>query len=110
MIPVPVEIAVHTVQGRCWDFRPRVPNLILQPKYCSHSVAMVNLTNLQTTLMVPAQFEQVYLKDSKCILFEILANRTWKGHTSSSWLSQPDLAIWLAWPAGASMALPCPIC
>ena len=53
MIPVPVEIAVHTVQGRCWDFRPRVPNLILQPKYCSHSVAMVNLTNLQTTLTVP---------------------------------------------------------
>ena len=21
MVPVPVEIAVHTVQGRCWDFQ-----------------------------------------------------------------------------------------
>ena len=70
---------------------------------------MVNLTNLQKTLMGPAQGEWVCLKDSKYILFEILANRTWKGRTSSCKTSQTDLAIWLAWPAGASTALSCPI-
>ena len=78
--------------------------------FTMHSAAMVNLTNLQKTLMVPAQGERVCLKDSKYILFENLANRTRKGLTSSYRPSQPDLAIWLAWPAGASTALPCPIC
>ena len=75
-----------------------------------HSAAMVNLTKLQKTLMVPVQGERVYLKDSKCILFEILANRTWKGYTSSCQPSQPNCKIWLAQPAGTSTALPCPIC
>ena len=68
---------------------------------------MVNLTNLQKTLMVLAQGEQVCLKDSKYILFEILANRTWKGRTSSCRPSQPDLAIRMARPVGASKALTC---
>ena len=42
----------------------------------NHSAAMVNLTNLQKTLMGPEQGKQVCLKDSEYILFEILANRT----------------------------------
>ena len=58
---------------------------------------MVNLTNLQKILMVPAQGEQVCFKDSKCILFEILANRTWKGRTSSCWFGN------LAGSAGRSL-------
>ena len=54
------------------------------------------------TLMRPAQSEQVCLKDSKYIFFEILANRTWKGRKSPAsrasqiWrfglLSQQELA------------------
>ena len=55
----------------------------LQQSYTFHSAAIVNLTKLQKTLMGPAQGEQVCLKDSKYILFEILANRTWKGCTNS---------------------------
>ena len=74
-----------------------------------HSAAMVNLTNLQKTLMVSAQVQQVCLKDSKYILFEILANRTWKGCASSCRPSQPNRQIGVAWPAGAYMARPCPI-
>ena len=65
---------------------------------------------LKETLMGPAQIERVCLKDSKYILFEILAHRIWKGRTSSCQPSKPDLAIWLAWPAGASTALSCPMC
>ena len=65
---------------------------------------------LKETLTGPAQGEWLCLKDSKYILFEILAFRTWKGRTSSCRPSKPDLAIWLAQPAGASTALPCPMC
>ena len=43
---------------------------------------MRNQIKLKETLMGPAQGEYVCLKDSKYILFEILANRTWKGHAS----------------------------
>ena len=60
---------------------------------------------LKETLMGPAQGEQLCLKDSKYILFEILANKTWKGCISSCWPSKPDLAFWLAQPAGAGTAL-----
>ena len=55
--------------------------------------------------MGPIQGERVCFKDSKYILFEILANRTWKGGTSSCQPSQQDLAIWLAQPAGATVVL-----
>ena len=75
-----------------------------------HSALIRNLIELNGTAKLTAQGEWICLKDSKCILFEILANRTWKGHTSSCWWSQPDLAIWLAWPAGACTTLPYPIC
>ena len=75
-----------------------------------HSALIRNLIKLKGTAKLTAQGEQVGLKDSKYILFEILANRTWKGHTSSCRLSKPDLAIWLALPAGTSTALPCPMC
>ena len=77
--------------------------------FISHSAAMVNPTNLQKTLMVPAQGERVYLKDFKYILFEILANRKWKGRTSTCRPSKPNHQIGLALPARACMALPCPI-
>ena len=61
---------------------------------------------LKETLTGLAQGEQVCLKDSKYILFEILSNRTWKGCTSFCRLSKPESALWLACLAGACMALP----
>ena len=74
------------------------------------SALIRNLIKLKGTAKLMAQGGRVCLKDSKYILFEILANRTWKGCTSSCRPSKPDLAIWLAWPADASTALPCPMC
>ena len=71
-------------------------------KVSLHSALIRNLIKLKGSAKLTAQGEQVCLKDSKYILFEILANKTWKGHTS-----KPDLAIWLARPAGACTALPC---
>ena len=49
----------------------------------THSALIRNLIKLKGTVKLTAQGERVCLKDSKYILFEILANRTWKGHTSS---------------------------
>ena len=71
---------------------------------------MRNQMKLKETLTGPAQGEGACLNDSRYVLFEILAKRTWKGKTSSCQPSKPDLAIWLAWPAGASTVLPCAIC
>ena len=45
---------------------------------------IMNLLKLKGTAKLTAQGERVCLKDFKYILFEILANRTWKGHKSSS--------------------------
>ena len=45
-----------------------------------HSALIRNLMNLKGTVKLTAQGERVCLKDSKYILFEILANRAWKGH------------------------------
>ena len=70
----------------------------------------MNLIKLRRIAKLTAAGERVCLKDSKYILFETLVNRKWKGCTSSCRLSKPDLAIWLARPAGASTALPCPMC
>ena len=75
-----------------------------------HSALIMNLIKLKGTAKLTEQGEGVCLKDSKYILFEILANRTWKGCTSSCQSSKPDLAIWLARPAGVCTALPCPLC
>ena len=61
-----------------------------------HSVLIRNLIKLKGTAKLTAQGEQVCLKDSKYILFEILENRTWKGHTSSCRPSQPNCQIRLA--------------
>ena len=69
-----------------------------------------NLVKLKGTAKLTAQGERVCLKDVKYILFEILANRTWLGYTTSCRPSKHDSAIWLARPAGASTAPPCPIC
>ena len=77
-----------------------------QVKYY-HSTLIRNLIKLKGTAKLTAQDEQVCLKDNKYILFEILQNQTRKGRTSSCWPSKPDLAIWLARPAGACTALPC---
>ena len=74
-----------------------------------HSALISNLIKLKGTAKLHVQGEWVCLKDSKYILFEILTHRTWKGRTSSCLPSKPYLAIWLAWPADASTALPCPI-
>ena len=41
---------------------------------------------------------------------KIMANRTWKGLTSSCWPCKPNLAIWLARPAENCTVLPCPSC
>ena len=73
----------------------------------SHSELTRNLIKLKGTAKLTAQGEQVCLKDSKYTLFEILANRTWKGRISSCRPSQPNCQIWLVWLAGASIALPC---
>ena len=72
-----------------------------------HNALIRNLIKLKGTAKLTAQGEQVCLKDSKYILFEIIANRTWKGRTSTSQQSQPNYQIRLAWPAGAFTALPC---
>ena len=48
-----------------------------------HSALIRNLIKLKGTTKLTVPGEQVYLKDSKYILFEILANKTWKGHKSS---------------------------
>ena len=74
-----------------------------------HSRPMRNQIKLKETLTGPAQGEWVCHKDSKYILIEILANRTWKGCASSCQPSQPNCQIGLAWTAGASTALSCPI-
>ena len=60
---------------------------------------------LKETLMGPAQGERVCLKNSKYVLFEILANRKWKGSTSSFQPNKPDLAIWPSRLAGACTAV-----
>ena len=74
-----------------------------------HSALIKTLIKLKGTAKLTTQGEQVCLKDVKYILFEILVHRTWKGHASSCRPSKPDLGIWLARPAGASTALPCPM-
>ena len=75
----------------------------------SHSSLIMNLIKLKGTAKITAQGEQVCLKESKYILFEILAHRTWKGSTSTCQLSKPNCQIGLARPAGACTALPCQI-
>ena len=75
-----------------------------------HSALIRNLIKLKGKVKLTAQGEQVCLKDSKYILFEILAHRTWKGSTSTCRPSQPNCQIGLARPAGACTALPYPIC
>ena len=75
-----------------------------------HCALIRNLIKLKGTAKLTAKGEQVCLKDSKYILFEILAHRTWKGSTSSCRPSEPDLVIWLVLPAGAITALPFPMC
>ena len=66
-----------------------------------HSALIRNLIKLKGAAKLTAQGERVCLKDSKYILFEILENQTWKGHSSSCQPSKPDSAIWLASPAGS---------
>ena len=75
-----------------------------------HVALIRSLIKLKGTAKLTVQGEQVCLKNSKYILFEILANRTWKGRTISCQPSKVDLAIWLAWLAGACTAFPCPNC
>ena len=74
-----------------------------------HSALIRNLIKLKGTAKLTVQDEQVCLKDSKYILFEILENQTWKGRTSFCRPSKPDLVIWLARQAVACTALPCMI-
>ena len=76
----------------------------------NHSALIRNLIKLKGTAKLIAQGEWVCLKDSNCILFEILANRTWKALSSSCGPSQPHCQIGLVRLAGACTALPCPIC
>ena len=64
-----------------------------------HSVLIRILIQLKGTAKLTAQVEQVCLKDSEYILFEILGNRKWKGRTSSCRPSQPNCQIGLAWLA-----------
>ena len=64
-----------------------------------HSALIRNLMKLKGTVKLTTQGERACLKDSKYILFEILANRTWKGRTCSCRQSKPDLAIWLVGPS-----------
>ena len=72
-----------------------------------HRTLIKTLIKLKGTAKLIVQGERVCLKDSKCILFEILENQTWKGHTSSCRPSQPNRQIGRARPAGACTALPC---
>ena len=44
---------------------------------CIHSAPIRNLIKLKGTAKLTVQDEQVCLKDSKYILFEILENQTW---------------------------------
>ena len=60
-----------------------------------HSALIRNLIKLKGTAKLTAQGERVCLKDSKYILLEILANRTWKGITSSCRPSRPNRQIGL---------------
>ena len=62
-------------------------------EYSGHSALIRNLIKVKGTAKLTAQDEQVCLKDSKYILFEILANRTWKGGTSTYLQSQPNCRI-----------------
>ena len=82
--------------------------MMLSIRYTVRYIIM-NLMKLKGTVKLTAQGERVCLKDSKYILFKILANRSWKGHTSSCRTSQPNRQIGLAWLAGAFTALPSPI-
>ena len=84
-----------------------LPKLLCLPNLqILHSALIRNLIKLKGTAK---HDEQICLKDSKYILFEILENWTWKGCTNSCWPSQPNQAFVLAQPAGACMALPSPI-
>ena len=56
--------------------------------YIFHNGLIRNLIELNGAAKLTAQGERVCLKDSKYILFEILANRTWKGCDSSGQPSQ----------------------
>ena len=69
------------------------------------SALIRNLIKLKGTTKLTVQDERVCLKDSKYSLFEILANRTWKGCTSSCRPSQPNCQIVLARLVGAYTAL-----
>ena len=82
---------------------------ICQKFILQHSALIRNLIKLKGTAKLTLQGERVCLKDSKYILFEILAHRKWKGSTSACWLSQPNCQIGLARLARACTALPCPI-
>ena len=73
------------------------PISISKPQKEVHSRPMRNQMKMKGTLTGPVQDKRAYLKDSKYILFKILVQRIRKG------------PIWLAWPAGASTALPCPM-
>ena len=66
--------------------------LFLESKYTVHSALIRTLIKLKGTAKLTTQGEPVCLKDSKYILFEILAHRTWKGRTSSCRPSQLHLA------------------
>ena len=70
-----------------------------------HSALIRNLIKLKGKGKLTVQGEWVCLKNSKYILFEILAYRRWKGHTSSCWLSQQNCQNGLARPAGPCTAL-----
>ena len=74
-----------------------------------HSALIRNLIKLKGTRKLTVQGEGIFFKDSKYILFEVLANRTWKGSTSACQPSQPNHQNGLAWPAGACTAPPCPM-
>ena len=50
-----------------------------------HSALIRNLIKLKATSKPTARGDQVCLKDYKYILFEILANRTWKGPNQACW-------------------------
>ena len=64
-----------------------------------NSALIRNLIKLKGTAKLTVQGEWVCLKDPKYILFEILANRTWKGRTSYCRPSKHNSVIWLARPA-----------
>ena len=53
--------------------------VLFSAQHAIHSALIRNLIKLKDTAKLTAQGEQACLKDSKYILFEILAHRTWKG-------------------------------